>query len=123
MDWDVVHVYTRQQALDDGELIDVSDLAVEAGFTWPVAVTSRLYYQYIEPTSELDALGQSAAGRLWDVFSVLRWKATSSNETTVHFQVWFLTGINHRRKISLKAVAGPGDSGEPVITIMLREED
>lgn len=123
MDWDVVHTYTRQQALDDGVLIDVSDLASEAGFSWPVAVTSRLFYQYIEPTSALDALGQSAAGRLWDVFSVLRWKATGSNETTVSFKTWFLTGINHRELIHLKAIAGPGDNGEPVITIMLREED
>jgi len=34
----VIHTYTRAQAIEDGVLIDVSEMAREAGFRWPVAV-------------------------------------------------------------------------------------
>lgn len=36
----VIHTYTRAQAIEDGVLIDVSEMAREAGFRWPVAVTA-----------------------------------------------------------------------------------
>ncbi len=34
-----ISIYTRAQALDDGFLVDVSELAKEAGFRFPVALT------------------------------------------------------------------------------------
>jgi len=34
-----ISTYTRRQALDDGVLVDVSEMAREAGFRFPVAVT------------------------------------------------------------------------------------
>jgi hypothetical protein len=36
---DVIHHYTRADALRDGVLIDVSPTAREAGILWPVALT------------------------------------------------------------------------------------
>ena len=36
---DLIHSYTRAEALADGELIDVSATAREAGIRWPVALT------------------------------------------------------------------------------------
>ena len=37
--FDVIYTYTREQAIEEGVLIDVSEMASEAGFKWPVAVT------------------------------------------------------------------------------------
>jgi hypothetical protein len=36
---DLIHRYTRADALRDGVLVDVSATAREAGFRWPVALT------------------------------------------------------------------------------------
>jgi Family of unknown function (DUF6573) len=36
---DLIHRYTRADALRDGVLIDVTQAAQEAGFRWPVAMT------------------------------------------------------------------------------------
>ena len=36
---DLAHHYSRADALCDGELIDVSATAQEAGIRWPVALT------------------------------------------------------------------------------------
>ena len=44
----VIYAYTRAQAIADGELVDVSEMAQEAGFTIPVAVTRPVWAQYIE---------------------------------------------------------------------------
>ncbi len=35
----VIHTYTRAQAIEDGVLIDVSETSSEAGFKWPAAIT------------------------------------------------------------------------------------
>ena len=37
---DIIYLYGRQQAIEDGVLIDVSKTAREAGFCWPTAVIS-----------------------------------------------------------------------------------
>jgi hypothetical protein len=39
-DADLIYRYTRADALRDGVLIDVSEVAREAGFKWPVALTA-----------------------------------------------------------------------------------
>ncbi len=36
---DVVSRYTRKMAIEDGYLVDVPDMAKEAGFKFPVALT------------------------------------------------------------------------------------
>jgi len=121
MQW--IYTYTRRQAIEDGVLIDVSNLARKAGYKWPVALTSHLYHTYIKPEKNLKPYGQSDIGRLWDVLNVLRLKAQNSSGTIVLFKVSFLMEIDRMEEITLKAIAGPGDEGEPVITIMTPEED
>ncbi len=37
---DLIFSYTRTQAIDDGVLIDATELARDAGFKWPVALTA-----------------------------------------------------------------------------------
>jgi hypothetical protein len=123
----VIFSYSRTDAIADGQLLDFSGLAREAGFKIPLAVTETLYHSYIVPALDLVAEGQSITGRLWDVLNVLRYtisKAKSRDTDTVLFKVLFLmTPSSSSVPIDLKAICGPGDDGSPVLTILLPEED
>lgn len=122
---DLIYSYSRTRGLSEGVLIDVSDLAREAGFKLPVAVSDSLYHGYLTPPLELAKEGQSLDGRLWDTLSVLRYaiKAASSTDR-ISFSVLFqMASDAEPEPVDLLAVCGPGDSGEPVITIMLPSDD
>jgi len=120
----VIFSYSRAQAIEDGVLVDVTEMAREAGFKFPVAVTSAVWDGYIVPDPRSVPLGQSEQGRLWDVLFVLRsYIQRSGGRATIYFPVLFIMKARKRRKFNLKAVCGPGDAGEPVITIMLPGED
>lgn len=112
-------------ALSDGVLIDVSELAREAGFKLPVAVSDNLYHSYIMPSLDLAKEGQSPSGRLWDTLSVLRYAIKAAPSTDrLSFSVLFAQSPDAKPiSVELLAICDPGDSGEPVITIMLPGDD
>lgn len=124
-DTDLVFSYSRRQALEDGVLVDVSEMAREAGFRYPVAVTRAVWDGVVTPDDESRALGQSEAGRLWDVLTVLRVAIRRSKgpAQTLEFQVIVIQHGADRRIVTLKAVCGPADDGSPCITVMLPAED
>ncbi len=122
---DIIYSYSRAQALADGVLVDVSELAHEAGFKLPVAVSDTLYHGYLMPPLDLVKAGLSFEGRLWDTLSVLRYAIKSASATDrLSFTVLFAQASDATPvSVNLLAVCGPGDSGEPVITIMLPSDD
>ena len=123
--FEVIHSYSRAQAIADGVLVDVSDAAKKVGFKYPVAVTESLYEQYIEVPEVLQDSEQTVEGRLHDVVLLLamtiKLGKISSNE--LHFTVEFLMSSNRSEDVQLWALVNRGDSGEPVITIKLEGED
>jgi len=122
---EVVFSYSRADALADGVLVDVSELAREAGFKLPVAVSDSLYHGYLTPPPELAKAGLSLEGRLWETLSVLRYAIKASPATDrLFFTVLFAQVPDAEPEpVDLLAICGPGDSGEPVITIMLPSDD
>ena len=123
-DGPIIFSYTRKQALLDGVLIDVTDDAKAAGFKIPVAIGDNLFHQYVTPPDGLEGEGQSIAGRLHDVFEML--KAAIRNESAqnrVLFEVLFLMSPGKLEKVPILAVVGPGDDGGPVMTICLPEDE
>jgi hypothetical protein len=44
----VISSYTRAQAIEDGVLIDASNMAREAGFKWPVALTTAAWADCVD---------------------------------------------------------------------------
>jgi hypothetical protein len=119
---DLIYTYTRQEAIEDGVLVDVSETAKEAGFKYPVAVTRSIWNEIIEPDAIAQTHGEDAPGRLWDVLWMLKCASrNSSGDTLIYSLLATKDGRKHIRK--LKAVCSPGDMPEPVITIMLPEED
>lgn len=119
---DVIYSYSRAQAIEDGVLVDVSGQAKEAGIIYPVAITANAWHTWIVPDKKGSSNGQSVSGRLWNLFMIFRVTARSTVRDVRYFSVYFLK--NGRLRFgTFKAVCGPGDGGEPVITIMLPEED
>ncbi|MBX3436066.1 MAG: hypothetical protein KF861_01150 [Planctomycetaceae bacterium] len=118
---EVVSTYTRAQAIEDGELIDVSTLAKEAGFRVPVALTAAAWAATVEVPP--DASCQDETGRLWDVLNVLRCVCTGQKKSLVDMSVSVLGSGGKHRRVDLKSICGPGDNSEMVITIMLPHED
>ncbi|MBI5242406.1 MAG: hypothetical protein HY922_01825 [Elusimicrobia bacterium] len=123
-DTEIIHAYTRTQALEDGVLVDLGQLAREAGFCWPLAVT-RAVWDVLEPSEELKTEGQSWTGRAWDMLFILRVSLRQSRDGR---EARFAP-LSVRRPggapefVALRAVSGPGDDGEPVITVMMADED
>ncbi len=127
-DDDLIYVYTRTQALADGVLVDVSQMALEAGFRYPTAITADLHAR-INPNEREKALGQSYEGRLWDVVFLASFAARrSGTQDRCSFDVRLFEAdeapphLAHRRTLSLWMVVGPGDEGGPVITIGFPED-
>jgi len=120
---EIIYAYSRKQAIEDGVLIDCSEMAKEAGIKYPVAITSTVWNQYIVPDFNLIAMGQSIEGRLWDVLWMFRVHALKSESSIMFFDVYFIMKDNKQVLIRLKSICGPGDDAEPVITIMLPDED
>ena len=116
-DADVISSYSRAQALEDGLLVDVTELAKEQGFVWPVAITHALFAT-IDPSENEKHQGQDFTGRLWDVLTMLRnaMRRSKDNIDTVNFDVLMRTS-GAKKLLHLMAVAGPGDDEKPVITI------
>lgn len=121
---DVIFRYTRAQALEDGVLVDVTEMARECGFRIPVAVTARVWAEVVVPPEDARSCGQSEAGRLWDVLSVLRAMISRSGRgtDTLLYEILVADG-RRRRTVKLKSICGPGDRGEPVLTILMLDED
>lgn len=128
---EVIHSYTRAQAIDDGILVDVSETAKEAGFRFPVALTCAAWADCVEWT-DADSQRQTCqdeAGRLWDVVwmaSIAARIAAGTGEAQRAFTLLRVPrggrGVKPRL-VTLKLICGPGDAGEPVITIMQPNED
>jgi hypothetical protein len=120
---DLIHRYTRADALRDGVLIDVSETAKEAGFRYPVALTRAAWERCV--TVPPGVACQDGAGRLWDVLFLLRCAIGRSDGPEVRFGVHVRNDNRDRTPplVRLKALCGPGDDGEPCITVLLPDED
>lgn len=120
---ELIYSYTRADALRDGVLVDVSEFAREFGFVLPVAVTQAVWAGYIEVPDAVP--WQDEKGRLADILTMLHFaiKCMSAPRTELRFVVCVQNRPGPARDVQLKAHCGPGDHGEPVITVMLPNED
>lgn len=137
----VISSYSRAEAIEDGTLVDVSTVAREAGIKFPVALSRAVWEAYVKVPEGVEA--QDEAGRLWDVLWMLRASIRKSGGSdAVLYKLYVATpdrgdwrsneqlpergtGLSRatHRLVTLKALCHPGDDPEPVITIMLPDED
>lgn len=121
---DIIYGYSRADAIRDGLLVDVSETAKEAGFVFPVAVTSAVWHDAIEPPKGTEG-NQDVKGRLWDMLVILSVEIRRQRGTgdMVYFSPLFVKAAGEKATpIRLRAVCGPGDDAEPVITIFMGNE-
>ena len=126
----VISTYSRAQAIADGVLIDPGAIAKEAGIVWPIALTAEAWADCVawtEADSERQVY-QDQTGRLWDVIYMashaIRTCKRQTNE--LRLQVYRVPRDGKSTEpelMTLKMIAGPGDAGEPVITMLLPHED
>lgn len=127
---EVISTYTRAQAIEDGVLIDAGSMAQEAGFKWPVAVTSAAWADCIAWTEDdnRQQVYQDESGRLWDVLFMASHaiRQGSGSGDRLLFKLYRVRRDGYSKEAilaTLKLIVGPGDQGKPVITILLPNED
>jgi hypothetical protein len=120
---DVIYAYTRQQAIDDGVLVDLMqpglvELVHNAGIKFPGAMTAEAFGDYVELTPMAKEMCNDIKGRLWDVLWMFSRAALRSAGNELLFKFYCVTNRRQPSECTLKAILGPGDQGEPVITLM-----
>jgi hypothetical protein len=105
-------------------------MAKEAGFKWPVAMTAAAWSVAVAWTDadNTHQVYQDQSGRLWDVLFMAAYavRAARTVDRQLRFSLQCVPRDGHATRsqsLNLKLVAGPGDHGEAVITIMLPDED
>ena len=109
-DADLIHSYSRKQAIEDGALVDL--------------MTSAAYFETVGPIDGELPSGQDRTGRLWDVLMVLKAaiRNTKGETDRILFEVRVWNGKKHDI-VRLWSLVGPGDTMDPVLTIMCEDED
>jgi hypothetical protein len=128
---EIISTYSRRQAIEDGVLVDLrqgelNDLINKAGFRWPMACTSTVFFECIDVTPAARRAGNDIKGRLWDILQTMKnaMRRTGNQPTTeLFFDVLVIRDRMQQTLTKLKVVGGPDDYGRPCLTIMFPEED
>lgn len=125
----VISSYTREEAINDGQLVDVTKTAKEAGIIFPVALTRAVYEECVLWTAEDSSkqTHQDESGRLWDVLYMLKVAISAAQGSCDHLDYCVYVvprdGKSQKSKcIELSSYLRPGDRAEPVITIQMPNE-
>jgi len=122
-DKNIIYRYTRLQALQDGVLIDLNQYIAQkdSGYRYPVACTSAVF-EIIDRAVKNKKYHNDYSGVVWDIFWMSRIAPLKKWESGRLFQV-IINGAGKRTIYNFKIEVSGGDDGEPVLTIMLPDED
>ena len=127
---EVISTYTRAQAIEDGVLVDAGSIALEAGFNGPVALTSAVWADCVAWTEEdsQKQVHQDLSARLWDVLYMAAYaiRTSSGSGDRLLYEIHRVPRDGYSTEalpVTLKLIIGPGDHGEPVMTILRLNED
>ena len=119
-----IHTYSRANAIADGYLVDVSETARETGFRFSIALSRAAWDDCVawdDDDTRRKHWPQDQAGRLWDVLYMAHFACRrDAGASRIAFGVLRVPREGRGTKarlVTLVAHVGPGDSGEPVITI------
>ena len=122
---DIISRYTREQAIEDGVLVDLMQDEMEAvcrqHYKYPVACTAAVF-SIMQKAVDNPRWGNDYAGVLHDMLWMSRTHRQQLDPSTVLFDV-IIKGAGRQSIYRFKMVCGPGDDEEPVMTIMLTNED
>lgn len=119
---DIIYTYTRQNAIEDGVLIDLTDFLKDnlPVFKIPVAITRTAWTTLVvNQDAEPDQIDVEGYIRLHNlVIECAKQARAKTNCDRVRFKYTNDLGSTH-----VIAHVGPGDNLEPVFTIMMDEDD
>jgi len=111
---DVIFSYTRRQAIRDGVLVDLTPYhSIQQAWKHHFACTSTVW-SIIENCGQIE----DCACQLISVAAITKIREQPANSDALRFSV-NLGGKTY----ALKLHCGPGDTAEPVLTLMLPCED
>ena len=125
----IIFSYSRKQAIEDGVLMDLCQptlmpMLKMLGFKIHIAITATAFHEAIGNPEEMAAErpGDVPPGvrGVWSLLKIVREEIGRSapGVDRIHFKV----PVNGK-PCALWVHIGPGDEGEPVLTIMLEGED
>jgi len=127
---DVIYSYTRAQAIEDGVLVDAGPIAKEVGFKLPVALTSAVWSDCVAWTDSDSRKKpfQDQSGRLYDVLFMAAFAIRTSEDSgdRLLYELYRVPrdgDSTAAERVTLKLIFGPGDHGEPAMTILFPIED
>ena len=115
---DVIYSYTRKQAIQDGVLVDLNSVSpiIRQHWKFPMACTDSVW-AIIESALKTD--GNDLEGILHDGATMAKLAIRHATQgDLIFFKVIFA-----HKTYDLKLHIGPGDTAEPVLTLMLPHED
>ncbi len=121
-----IFTYTRAEAIADGVLVDgtIGDLAdvTRTHYKYPVAMTAAVF-ALMEKAVNHPKWCNDYKGVWHDILWMSKMNITRRFDESSHLFKVIITGLGRKRIHELKVMCGPGDNAEPVLTIMLPEED
>ncbi|MEU3137022.1 DUF6573 family protein [Streptomyces sp. NPDC006854] len=119
---------SRAQAIADGALVAVEPgIAAEAGWKVPVAISRAVWDDCVAWSDEDTArqVPHDETGRLWDVLHMTAARARRGFDTELVAELYRVPRDGRAvsaRLVRVHCSIGPGDEGEPVITIRQTDE-
>ncbi len=121
-----ISVYTREQAIDDGVLIDgtIGDLAEVSRqhFKYPIAMTAEVF-EIIERAVNNPKYGNDYKGVWHDILYMSIHSPTEDLGLSGHLFQVIIKGAGRKQCHTLKILCHPDDNAEPVLTVMLPNQD
>lgn len=120
---EIIHAYSRADAIADGVLHDVTELATEQGILYPVAIASHAWNAAVAWDEDHGSM-QDETGRLWDVLTMAAHALRRAKRQRLNgLQLFTVYVVPNRpdaedpEPVALGISVGPGDHLEPVLTI------
>lgn len=122
----VIFAYTREMAINDGVLVDVTSVARTWGYNFHVAMTDTLFRTItgadsLQSTDD-PAKDRHALKRLNQVLCMVAGRILAMKDRTQD-RLDFTCATHDGGRTEAYALCHPGDHGEPCITFMLVGED
>lgn len=125
--FEIIDQYTRQQAIKDGVLVDLTqdygELCQEH-YKIPVACTAAVW-GIVDKAVKNEKYANDYNGVLHDILWMSQQGKVREQKITIEHIIWFkciITGAGRKKYWTFKVVCHPGDNFEPVVTIMLSDE-
>lgn len=120
----VIYSYTRAQAIEDGVLVDLSELAPDVcrqHYKYHIACTAAVW-AIIDQAVNNKRCMNDLKGVIHDMLWMSRVYKKNLSPSDILFQVK-IVGAGRKSLFEFKMTCSGGDDGEPVLTILMPNED